>query len=189
VGRAVAAVARRLSAIYGLDLDLRAERFVVAPETARRLLPPSSPRSGLVVVEEGDGLSLGLYIDPRDLRDPGTIVEETSHLLCLVWHALQDRSVSRLILELQGEVDRYVVSRLAGRDGFRHFRGFTWGAWMDADAQDRYQTAHCAAHRYCRSLARRFPRRSDTPALLSELRDFYRASPQAKLRTAAARPS
>lgn len=185
VGRAVAAVARRLSAIYGLDLDLHVERFVVAPETARRMLPPVSPRSGLVVVEEGDGLSLGLYIDPRDLRDPGTVVEETSHLLCLIWHARQQRSVSRLILELQGEVDRYVVSRLAGRDGFRHFRDFAWEAWMDSDARGRYRTAHSVAHRYCRSLARRFPRRSDTPALLSELRGFYRASPQVKLRAAA----
>ena len=98
--RQIAAVERWLTAIYRLDLDLRAERFVIGAERARALLPAASPRTGVLVVE-GDGEAwLGLYIDPRDAGDAGTIVEETSHLVCLAWHAAQGRRVSQLLLEV-----------------------------------------------------------------------------------------
>lgn len=177
----IATAQRWLTAIYGLELSLEAERYVLPQEQALALLPPGSPRSGLAVVEEEEDLFLGLYFDARDRQDPGTVVEETSHLLCISWHALQGRRISRLLLELQGEVDRWVVARLSGRDGFRHFRHFRWADWIDAPTQHRYEAAHQRAHGYCRALARRFPGRADVPGLLAELRAFYRASADAKL--------
>jgi hypothetical protein len=183
--RRVAAAQRWLTAIYRLELGLQAERFLVAPEHARQILPPDSPRSGVLVLEEGGVLHLGLYVDPVDAVDAETIVEETSHLVCLAWHAARGQPVSRLHLELQGEVDRYAVARVTGGEGLRHFRDFAWADWMDAAARHRYETAHRAAERYCRRLEARFPRRADTPGLLSELRRFYRACPQEKLRPAA----
>jgi hypothetical protein len=181
---AVAAAGRWLTGIYRLDLGLRAEHFVVSPEDARSLLPADAPRTGVVALDDGAELLLGLYMDPRDQGDPDAVIEETSHLLCLAWHAAHDRRVSRLILELQGEVDRYAVARLQGRDGFGHFDRFSWAAGIDAATRDLYETAHRAALRYCRLLDRRFPGRSDTPALLSELRYFYRACPDQKLHAA-----
>ena len=39
--------------------------------------------------------------------DTTAIVEETSHLVCLVWPAERGRAVSRPHLELQAEVDRW----------------------------------------------------------------------------------
>lgn len=180
--RAVATAERWLTAIYRLDLEVRAAEFVVTPAEAFRWLPEDAPRTGVVVVDSDDDVQLGLYVDPRDASDPDAVVEETSHWLCLAWHAAHDRPVSRLILELQGEVDRYIVARLQGRDGFGHFSGFAWAAEMDDATRDLYRTAHSAALRYCRALARRFPARADTPALLSELRRFYRAGPERKLR-------
>jgi len=182
---AVARAERWLTRIYRLDLPLEAAHCVISPETARSLLPKTAPRSGLVVVDEGDELQLGIYVDPRDAGDPDTVIEETSHLLCLAWHAAHDRRVSRLTLELQSEVDRYAVARLQGRDGFRHFEHFRWAEHLDAAGRDLYATAHRAALRYCRTLARRFPLRADTPALLAELRRFYRASADHKLRALA----
>jgi hypothetical protein len=178
----VAAVQRRLTDVYRLELDLRAELYLVEPERARELLPTAGPRTGVLVLEEQDGARLGLYVDPRDRNDPDAIVEETSHLVCLAWHAAQERSVSVLHLELQSEVDRYVVARLEGRDALRHFREFAWASWMDRPTRRRYETAHRAAHRYCLSLERRYRRRCDAPALLLELRRYYRASPERKLR-------
>ena len=154
----------------------------MSPEAALSLLPEDAPRTGVVVHDDGTELQLGLYVDPRDSVDPDTIVEETSHLLCLAWHAVHDRRVSLLMLELQSEVDRYVVARLQGRGGFRHFEQFRWMDGMSAATQELYATAHRAGLRTCRSLARRFPERSDVPAMLAELRRFYRASAESKLR-------
>jgi hypothetical protein len=56
---------------------------------------------------------------------------------------------------------------------------------MDDATRGLYQTAHGTALRYCRALTRRFPLRCDTPALLSELRRFYRATPDQKLHSLA----
>ena len=182
--RAVADAQLWISSIYRLDLDLRAEQFVVDPATALSLLPPDSPRSGLVVVEEPAEISVGIYIDAADVDDPWTVIEETSHLLYLAWLADHDWSVSRLVLEFQSEVDRYAVARLKGRDGLASFEAFSWCDGMDAPTRERYAAAHRRAHRYCRSLERRYPGRPDTPALLSELRHFYRAAPDQKLNAA-----
>jgi hypothetical protein len=178
----VAEAQQRLCAINGLDVELRAERFLLDPAQARELLPPSSPRTGLAVLEEGADLWLGLYFDARDRRDPAAIVEETSHWLCVTWHARQARPVSRLVLELQAEVDRYALERLAGRSGLAHLEGVVWDPGLAGPERRRYEVAHRAARRYCRGLSRRFPQWSDVPGLLGELRRFYRAPSGEKLR-------
>lgn len=187
----VAAAARMLIDVYRLGIDLDAESFVIEPEVARRILddegtPDSAaPRSGVLIRQDDEGAELGLYLDPADLGNLGAVVEETSHLVCLVWHARRDLPVSRLLLEVQGEVDRYVVGRLAGNDGFGHFRAFRWADWMDVETRRIYTTAHRTAHRYCGFLSARFPRQGDIPELLRELRRYYRATPERKLRFSA----
>lgn len=181
--RAVATAQDSISSIYRLDLPFRAENFVVTAETARAMLPPDSPRSGVVIWEgiDSDDVEVGLYVDPKDIDDLDTVIEETSHIVYLGWLGLRDLSVSRLVLELQGEVDRYAVARLTGRDGLDHFEHFAWRDWMDADTGGLYLEAHRCAWSYCRSLERRFPDRSDTPGLLAALRRYYRATPEQKL--------
>lgn len=180
----ISAAQGRLSSIYGLDLDLRVEDFLIPAERARELLPAECPRTGMLALQEAGTLYMALYVDRADAADADAIVEETSHILCLAWHAARDWPVSRLHLELQGEVDRYAVARVSGSDidPLGHFEEFDWAEWMDAETLQRYRTAHHVARRYCRGLEARFPQRSDTPAWLSELRRFYRAGPEAKLR-------
>jgi len=187
VAAAVREVAAWLADVYALDLEIDPGHFLLSlsPERAREWLPPGC-RSGLVVLESQDELHVGVHLDPSDHDDVGTVVEETSHLVCLAWHAARDLPVSLLVLELQAEVDRFVVSRLGtGDDALDHFESFEWAAGLEPEARQRYEMAHHCAHRYCRGLERRYPRRADTPALLGELRRFYRASPDAKLRIAA----
>lgn len=182
----VAAVQRRLSGIYRLELPLRAEHFLISAESARASLPPASPRTGLLALEEAGTLWVGLYFDPRDALDPAAVLEETSHWLALVWHAAQLRRVSPLLLELQAEVDRYAVARTdRSGDPLRHFGRLQLRPDLPGVDRGRYRTAHIAAYRYCRALERRFPRRADLPGLLRELRSFYRSAPHHKLRAAA----
>jgi hypothetical protein len=181
----VAQVQSALSHVYHLELGLDASDFVLPAEEAQRLLPEAGPRSGVLVLEEADELWLGVYLDDEDQHDSHAVVEETSHWVRLVWNATRGESVSCLQLELQGEIDQYVVHRLEGRDPLHHLHEFEWADWMDAATQNRYATAHRVAHRYCHTLERRFPRDADTPRLLDELRAFYRADPEARLRAGA----
>lgn len=186
LARRLAVVQRWLTAIYRLELAHQARHFVIPPERARALLPDGSPRSGVLALEEGETLWLGVYLDPRDRRDARALVEETSHWVCLAWHAAHERRISRLQLELQAEVDQYAVARLRGGDALRHFHDFRWDSWLEPADRERYEAAHQAAHRYCRRLSHRYPRRCDTPGLLHELRGFYRAPAEEKLSRARA---
>lgn len=181
LARRVETLQRWLTRAYRLDVHVDAARYLIAAEQARALLPLRAPRSGVLALEEAGTLWLGLYLDPRDRGRLAALVEETSHLVCLAWHAELGRRVSRLHLELQAEVDQYLVGRLWGRDGLAHFRSFRWARGMDAPTRWRYENAHRVGHRYCRSLSRRYPKRADTPGLLRELRDFYRAPGEQKL--------
>jgi hypothetical protein len=189
VGNAVGHVAGWLAEVYALDLGIRAEEHVLemSPEAARQLLPAGC-RSGVLLVEEEGELHLGLHLAPEDRENEGTLVEETSHLVCLAWHGGRDLPVSQLILELQADVDRFVFARLlhlrSHRDALTHFERFRFAPDLTRVARDRYELAHEKARAYCRGLCARFPRRRDTPAMLAELRRFYRASPEQKLRAA-----
>jgi len=178
--RRVNALSRWLDDVYALDLELDAGRCVVAPGEAGSLLPPGSPPSGVLAVEDRGELFLGLYIDPDD-DSFETVVEETSHLVYLAWHASRSRSVSGLQLELQADVDRFVFRHLNGGDPFAHFERFRLREGLPGEIQSRYLTAHRSAQRYCRGLRRRFPARSHIPALIRELRRFYREGPARRL--------
>lgn len=177
----VTQIARWLTDIYALDLDLDVGRYVMDPKQARTHAPARAPRTGVLVLEDEGFAWLALYVDAQDRQDSGTLVEETSHLLCLAQHARWDLPVSRVALELQAEVDRFVHAREHGRDPFGHFQHFRWKPGLAPEALDRYRAAHRRGERYCRRLARRFPRAADRPGLLRELRGFYRASPLSKL--------
>jgi hypothetical protein len=190
IGARVGQVAGWLAAVYALELEFEAERFVLdlSHERACQLLP-SGCRSGLVILEQDGEIEIGLHLAPEDREHEGTVIEETSHLVCVAWHATHDLQVSSLILELQAEIDRFAFARLredgTARRALAHFEGFRFADGLSAVDRVRYELAHERAHAYCRKLERRFPKRADTPQLVSELRRFYRASPDAKLRAAA----
>jgi hypothetical protein len=183
--RRIAVAQRRLCAIYRLELSLRADEFLLSPDAAGALRPATGPRTGLLAIEEAETLWLGLYFDPRDADDPAAILEETSHWVAVVWHAAQRRPVSELVLELQADVDRYAIARLARvEDPLRHFAGLRLRSGLTPAQRSRYRAAHTVAFRYCRALERRFPRASHLPGLLRELRRFYRRPAADKLNAA-----
>jgi len=99
--------------------------------TQRQQLPPDrhaqSPAEELVLVERRRESYLALYIDEALLarlqqRDPlraldssniadfWTALEGVSHFSYLMWNAGHARGVSQLDLELQAEVDKYIVA-------------------------------------------------------------------------------
>jgi len=120
---------RELEAIYGVQAP-QVEEFLVGSDTARAAgRSPRSPEE-LLVLEEEDGLALGLYLapaviaaaagaDPHDprprltargaLRDVACAAEGVSHFVYLATRAAAGRSVSLLELEVQAEVDKFAL--------------------------------------------------------------------------------
>ena len=156
----------------------------------------------LIVAEEGDTLSLALYIDARVLarlarRDPFaaltqhnladylTVAEGVSHFVYVAWNAGFDKPVTLLELELQAEVDKYVLGawllrEQGGRFPHELHRALFERVRVDPEAAAEraglYRTASCYAARFCRRVAAGLARetRGATRELLAELRRFYR---------------
>ncbi|HWP35539.1 MAG TPA: hypothetical protein VNM66_08080 [Thermodesulfobacteriota bacterium] len=201
-GRILARIQRHLERIYDLALPVQVEDYLLDGEALAALRLSGD---GLVVVQEGDTLDVGIYVEPPSLanlvaRNPFTrldrgnladfctVTEEVSHFLYLVWNALHARRVTRLELELQAEVDKFVTVALclaAQRGGrvpeglaARLFERYRLKEGLDAESRERYETANALARRYCRWLARRYLERRQLGAMVAELRRFYRL-PQA----------
>ena len=183
LARRVARVESWLREVYRLDLALEAARFLLCPQVARGLLPPGSPRSGVVLQETRDDLWLGLYLDPEDHDDTATILEETSHLPL---HRLACQPAASSLA---------AAARAAGRRGpLRPSSASTtampWGTSRGCSGACRptIPSASTTSWPTTRRVATASgspsasPERGDIPALLGELRGFYRAGPDHKLR-------
>ena len=123
------------------------------------------------------------------------IIEGVSHFVYLASRAREDRGTTQLELELQAEVDKFVVlvaatgpvdearsARLRGRlydeVSFTHAEGTEVG--------DRYRKANQVAARFARRLEADFIRPGRVRDLHRELRRFYKLGQEDKLRVAGA---
>jgi hypothetical protein len=210
--RALERLEALLTGIYDLDIGCRVEDFLV---TDRQLLPGACRDAPgdeqLFIAADDDELSISLYLDPAllerlDRRDPSdgldagnladcwTALEGVSHFLCVAHHAEHDRAVSRLVLEMQAEIDKYVASFvLLHRNEPRRFpvelhallfRHARVDAKLAGAHEPLYRRANRLAASFCRKLEPRLRalcHRHDG-GWLSELRRFYRMSDLGKWR-------
>jgi len=188
-------IQRGLEALYRLDRGADVEPFVTHADEGER--------EALLVRESDDGLELELRI-PRlgerevDVDGAGLdplcqIIEGVSHFVYLADRAAQDREATQLELELQAEVDKYVVlasslrdfderasrrlrERLYERVSFLHDDGTPLG--------ERYRVANGCAWRFTARLERDYVTRARFGELQGALRRFFHMGQGDKLRAA-----
>ena len=206
-------IQRLLSELYDLSPSADVEHFVCGKELVRATVGDSAEHRGevLLVMEDEAGIHVGLYLDPEVLAaleaDPDyqpdrvepfralcLATEGVSHFLYLGFRADNDEQVSQLELELQAEVDKYVLAAWllreqgAGRFPRELHRALFERARVDPVAAGAraglYRTASRYAARFCRRVAGRLENtaRSASRELLAELRRFYRFGNARKLR-------
>ena len=189
-----------LESMYRVETELDVCDFLVGGEDREALGPERQPREQLLIKPEEDGLQLGLFVDERTLenlaiRDPRRrldeqnlhdfllAVEGVSHFVYLVHRARQDRPVSAVELELQAEVDKYLVALLVTwnqngepPDGLRTrlFSRVSFAGDLSVEERERYELANSAADEYAASLEQRFVRTRAVDDMLGEVRRFYR---------------
>ena len=156
---------RRLESLYALEPESPVTDYLV-PVDAARHLPGGGSRT--LVAQDGDGLSVGVVLDdsvgagleradPRERIDGSnlgpftTLTEEVSHFLYVLFRARSDRPVTQLELELQGEVDKYLVSlfffglreerAVSGRLRQALFARYELAEGLSAESCERYHEA------------------------------------------------
>jgi hypothetical protein len=208
---ALAKLQRHLERLYDVTAGHDVEDFLIHDvELATRLdTSPTARRipEKLLLRETTEGVDVALYLeaamverlrrdDPTErlhagnLADFLTALEGVSHFLYLVWSANHERRVSLLELELQAEIDKFVLAAmlLARRAGgtvpsdLHHwlFDESRLDPGLEAGLRDRYRDANAYARRYCGWLQRRFMSRRRL-GMMSELRRFYRLGHHEKL--------
>lgn len=201
-----------LAGIYDVPLAHDVAHFLL---TDRGSLPEefraSRTDEQLLVAEDGEGLALGLFLEPgvlarlaeanplavlngANLADYWTALEGVSHFVYLSWNAGHDRSVGLLELELQAEVDKYVASvwLLRAQDPSRFpvelhrvlFERARVNTELAGARQGLYRRANQYAARFCRRLGQLMePAGAEARAVaMAELRRFYRLTSAMKLR-------
>jgi hypothetical protein len=196
-----------LESMYRIETDLDVCDFLVDGAARAALQTERAPKEQLLIQQEPGGLQLGLFVDERTLanleeRDPRRrldernlqdflyAVEGVSHFVYLVHRARVERPVSAVELELQAEVDKYLVALLvwwsqAGEPPEdlrkRLFARITFHGDLSADERERYELANSAADEYASSLEQRFVKPRALENLLTEVRKFYRKGLAEKL--------
>ena len=148
-------------------------------------------------------MAVSLYLDPAlidrlarqdpterlhggNVADCWAALEGVSHFLCVAWHADHDRPVSLLELEMQAEVDKYVVTYwLMQQQSPRRFPAELRRLLFDrahvdpilAEGREAlYRRASRYAEKFCRGIERdlRSERLGAEREVLARLRRFYR---------------
>lgn len=196
----------KLEAIYEFQVEQRIDDYLTTDEkfVAEITSSERSAREQVLLQQEGDDYLLSLYLDQQvynsfshpsvpesmchqQAGDFCLAVEGVSHFLYLCWNANFEREVTKLELELQAEVDKYLMLlEFATADsGLVHpwlFDNWKLEDGLNDEEQVRYEKANSYASKYCKGLAQRYMGIGQTNEMLRELRRFYRKTQKQKLR-------
>lgn len=178
-----------LERLYRLERAAAVDDFVIRAEQGER--------ETLFVREAEDGaLEMRLRLPALEggAFDPiCQIIEGVSHFVYLADRAAKNREATQLELELQAEVDKYVVLA-ASLDGFdevvsRKLRAqlydeVTFEHDADTELGERYRVANDYARRFTARLERDYVSRARYRELHAELRRFFYYGQGEKLRAA-----
>jgi hypothetical protein len=203
-----------LEALHAVDTQLDVDAYSIDDEV-RKSIPQAI--DGLVeqlfVRDEGDALEIALYVaphvlarlhkdDPRQHLHPGNFeafciaLEGVSHFVFLAWRADLGRPVTALELELQAEVDKFVVSWLWVLSGRAHpaitadsllaqlFDGYALHDDVPLEQHERYAVASRAAHNICRRLVQQAGDKPQVRTIMQAARLYFRRGLSEKLQAA-----
>jgi hypothetical protein len=202
---AIRKIDRAIKTLNNVEHDHKAEDFIVRePEAVGQI----DPAGALYIREEKDahqeGVAVGIYFHPQVARELGSFrrwemdnltlpqkrafavaSEEVSHFNYLLRQVHSGRAVSRFEMELQGEVDVFLVTFFAttgqGREleafdtAFRQaFEAFGLVDGLSSDEKDRYREANQGARRFLHKLREDLCHPDTRAEALRRIRQFYR---------------
>lgn len=185
-------VQRGLERLYRLDPSADVDAFITAAE--------GDEREALLVRQAEDGaIELALRVpqlgDVRaDNLDPiCQIIEGVSHFVYVADRAGRNRETTQLELEVQAEVDKYVVlassmnafdRRASRRLRERLYERVAFVHEEESEQGERYRVANQCARRFVTRLEQEYVTRARLAEMRAELRRFFHMGQGDKLRAA-----
>lgn len=184
-----------LERLYRIDENPPVDSFV--------MVAGEDEREALFLRQTGGDLEICVRLPALPETDDGSldrmcqIIEGVSHFVMVTERARAERETTHLELEMQAEVDKYVVlaTALARRGTFDRstsdrlraqlYEGASFVHERETETGDRYRLASRAAARFVRRIERRYAVSQNIDDMRSPLRRFFAASQEEKLRLAA----
>lgn len=160
----------------------------------------SGERETLLLREQDDGIEVSLRLAPLTPTASGDgleldgvcqLIEGVSHFVYLAERAKTDRPTTQLELEIQAEVDKYVVLaaslpeldvEASGRLRRRLYEGVAYTHAPASEQGERYRLANSVATRFTHRLERECVAHGRFRELRGALRSFFRMGQSDKLR-------
>lgn len=203
-------IQQHLQSLYQLHLEQNVEDFLtVTPfrEGAGIQIKSRFAQEALLIRQMGNEIELGLFISPaillslqkqnpfqkldnHNLKNFMIAVEGVSHFIYLVMKVKLNQPVSQLELELQAEIDKYL---LVGFLFFQHqgkipgflfsylFENFRCTPFLNQEAKFRYLEANRLATKFCAYLDQNYLRYQNWPKAIEQARHFYHLNHWSKI--------
>jgi hypothetical protein len=202
---------QQLQSIYEIDIPHMVSDFVTTDQQMVSCLTHGNRnhiREQLLLQQDAEDLDVSLYLhsgivkglvertadylfDPDNMEDMCLAIEGISHFLYLVWRAINQQRVTRLELELQAEVDKYILilsllkeqncSGMTGKLRTILFENIIFDSTLSVTELTRYKEANFYAAKYCWQQQELFLENFGSSRMINELRRFYRLGQNAKL--------
>jgi hypothetical protein len=201
-----------LEAIYAIELQHRVHDFVIDDPHVASLID-NSPNARdlpekLLIHQDGENVDIALYLDSglikrleendptemlhnHNIHDFWMALEGISHFLYFAWNVEYERPVSLLELELQAEVDKFILAALLLEKQFNGYipHGLHYHLFQNAGFDERlneeeltrYRDANYFAGKFCFHIKERFLKHRHYEPLINELRRFYRLNHHNKI--------
>jgi hypothetical protein len=211
---------RALKRIYNLENNYWAERFLIRGPL-NTIAARHAGLQGAIFVQNNssesqkpEDISLGIYFSEPVCKELSDIrrwrvgswstsqlsafavaSEEVSHFNYLIHNAVAGRAVSQLELELQGEIDKFLLAffALSQEDGERKrrelfqavfdqlFERFHWAEHLTEEQRERYAEANQCAQHFLLKCREELAAAKDYEQIFRTLRRFYRLSASEKI--------
>ena len=204
---------QQLEQMYEVDTQLQVSEFLISDPKLANLYDTSSnsrdTHEKLLLCQTDDQLNVALYLseeliahlesnnpleklDEKNLHQFWIALEGISHFTYLTWNASYDRQISLFELELQAEVDKFVMAawlftQQQNLDQPKQlltklFVKLQFDTALTEHELNRYTLANQYAYRYCEKLLSLLVNHFNNQQLFNDIRRFYRLTNSYKLR-------
>lgn len=191
-------IQRHLEKFYYLKEFPPIEQFLISTRELEKNYPHLTVKPQVVMKQEDQDLLLGVHIGDKilktlqthglrgiSLQDFLSTIEEISHFVYLAHSASIDKQVSLLDIEVQGEIDKYILAKnLHPTDHelfTKLFERISYESTLTADEKSRYAEANRLGAKMVRWMTRHCEEGRFTQAMMTFMRDFYRMNSPGRL--------
>ncbi len=203
-------IQKDLETLYAIQLDQNVKNFLTQTghQKGTQKIGSRFQQEALFIRQNGNDVEVGLFFHPKLLQklktdnpytrlntsnlEPFlTATEGVSHFLYFLSRAEKELPVTQLEMEVQAEVDKYLLTCFL----YYHqhhtlplflfpalFENFRWHEALTPEEKERYEKANTLAARFCNHLETHYLRAKRWQALLGAARQFYRLNHWAKIR-------